>query len=216
MKAMVKKFICVAGLTCSSLLMATNANAALMSVSGPASNAGAMAQIIMAPTLALDSAATNLGQQGFNEQQNVLLTSSINVDGGTIAAGTRVNSHMIFLNKGRNAGIVHFGVDWTFSNRILGVMSDFGGNLETSTTSILGSLSTTYPNAGFPARGLEANDSYSFLGNVLTVNMRVTEPGDWIRVVTAVPIPAALPLMGGALAGLGFLGWRRKRSSTAA
>lgn len=30
--------------------------------------------------------------------------------------------------------------------------------------------------------------------------------------VTAVPIPAALPLLGGALAIGGFLGWRRKRS----
>ena len=34
--------------------------------------------------------------------------------------------------------------------------------------------------------------------------------------VSAVPLPAALPLFGGALSVMGFLGWRRKRASAAA
>jgi len=40
--------------------------------------------------------------------------------------------------------------------------------------------------------------------------MEVTEPGDWIRVITAsaVPIPAAIWLFGSAL--LGFVGMRRR------
>ncbi|WP_422038293.1 hypothetical protein [Roseibium sp.] len=210
--------------------MATNANAVITSVSGPNSSAGVAAAIIANPAHVLDDVTTNSGQQGFNEAQNVVLGSAISVDGGSIAAGTTVNSHMIFLNSSGNALISHFSVDWTFSGTILGVMSDKGGTLEAATSSVLGALGTNYtvpfPGSGaaapFNARGLEqndgqgdgSNDGYSINGNVLTLGMKVTEPGDWIRVVTAttVPIPAALPLLGGALAIGGFLGWRRKRS----
>ncbi len=34
---------------------------------------------------------------------------------------------------------------------------------------------------------MEGGDSYSVAGNQITVNMIVSQPGDWIRVVTAVP-----------------------------
>ena len=33
--------------------------------------------------------------------------------------------------------------------------------------------------------------------------------------ISAVPVPAALPLFVSALAGMGFLGWRRKRIAAA-
>ena len=52
------------------------------------------------------------------------------------------------------------------------------------------------------------SQSYIVSGNQITVSMRVTEPGDWIRVVTT-PEPATLAvlLIGG---GLALLGRRRK------
>ena len=37
----------------------------------------------------------------------------------------------------------------------------------------------------------------------------VTNPGEW----TVVPLPAALPLFATAIAGMGLLGWRRKRKA---
>jgi hypothetical protein len=94
------------------------------------------------------------------------------------------------------------------------------GSLEVASTPILGAVGTAYAAAPFRARGLETNvgpngpnDGYAIAGNMQTifVGMRVTEPGDWIRVVTAansVSEPGTMVLLGGGL--LGLLGFRRK------
>lgn len=98
--------------------------ASIVSVVGPDSSLGTAPAIIAAPFKVLDDTVTNTGMQGFNEAQGVLLGAAINVDGGTVAAGTRVDSHMVFLNSAGNGRLGHFEVDWTFSGAILGVMSD--------------------------------------------------------------------------------------------
>jgi len=60
---------------------------------------------------------------------------------------------------------------------------------------------------------LGPGDGYSIInGNELQLAMRVSEPGDWIRVVTAaevsaVPLPASAFLFGPAV--LGFIARRR-------
>ena len=192
---------------------ATSANAELLSVSGPASSAGTLAEIISAPEFVTNSNAFNTGLQGFDEQQGVVLMDPLSVDGGVIAAGTRVDSHMIFLNKqnGVPGRLSHANVEWTFSGEILGIMIDVNGLDEMASTAVLGALGTTYDT--FNNRGLEGNDLISFAGVTLTTSFLVTQPGDWVRVITAseIPLPAGLPLFLAGMAGLGFV--KRKKQT---
>ncbi len=182
------------------------------------------AEIIPAPQDALDDDVENSAMQGFNEAQGVLTSVAHGIDGGgSIAAGTLVDSHMIFLNSTGTTAIGHFDVTWTFDGAILGVMSNQSGTLEAASTFELGNPATNYTvgagAAPFSARGLEgignpsSGDGYTILGNTITVGMYTNEPGDWIRVVTnPVPVPGAFLL--GSL-GLGFASWRLKRRRTA-
>jgi hypothetical protein len=162
----------------------------IVSVASAAITAGNQ---IAAPASVIDDppGATNSVIEGFDQAQGVLLTAPLNVDGGAIPAGTVVDSHMIFLNT---TGVV-FASDtstFTFDKPILGVMSDRLGTLEAASNALLGALGTTYPGS-FGARGMEPNggnsggpnaDGYLVSGNTIIVRMHVTEPGDWIHVVT--------------------------------
>jgi hypothetical protein len=204
------------------LSLSSMVNAALISGTGDASSEGSFASIIIpGPGEVTDTVGTNSGQQGFDEEQGVLTSSVYLTDQGSIAARTRVDSHMIFLNSPDDDSpydlIEHFNVLWTFDGAILGVMSDQSGTYEGASTPQLGLSGTTYDI--FSNRGLEdndANEGYVLMGalgvaNSMTVDMRVTQPGDWIRVVTqssVVPVPAAIWLFGTAL--LGFVGMSRK------
>jgi len=189
-------------------VMAGQANADLIGVAGGPSTAGALPSIIPPPPFALDTMVTNLGQQGFDEVQDYVTSGAYSMDAGVLAAGSFVDSHMIFLNAPAGIGsITHTNVLWTFSNPIIGVMSDSIGALEVASTPELGAAGTVYPAAPFGARGMEGADTYSFVAgsNQLLVNMYVSQPGDWIRVVThATPIPGAalLGMIGLSVAGV--------------
>src|SRR5687767_13110713 len=54
--------------------------------------------IVAPPAQVLNAGVTNSQQWGFNERQGVLLGFPLAVDNGSLAAGTVVDSHMIFLN----------------------------------------------------------------------------------------------------------------------
>jgi len=211
----------VVGTVVATLMATSMSTAAIVGVSNNTSTLGAQAEILdpsASPFSVLNGDVENRGQQGFDEQQNVLLGSALDVDGGTISAGTSVASHMIFFNQSSNSTSLqsHERVLWTFSHQILGVMSDRNGVLEGKSTGILGNSNVTYPSTTpgdpiFSARGMEGDDTYSIIDPyTLSVSMYLTQPGDWIRVVTAVPLPPALPLYGAGVALLGFIGWRRK------
>lgn len=190
----------------SAMLFSVQSHAAL--ISGP--------DIIAAVSVQEDS-PTNSAQQGFNEMQGVVLSRDITVDGGIISQGTRVDSHLIFLNT-QGGTRADDRQQWGFDGDILGVMSNSNGSLMKASNDLLaafGDYFTTGSSLPFNAAGLESNnilngDGYTFLGSVLDLRMVVTEPGDWIRVVTVsqVPVPAALWLFAPALMGL--IGMRRK------
>lgn len=192
------------------------ARGTLISVMGPESTSGYAPEIIEAPSDTRNNVTPYSRQVGFDEKQGVMLPSDVKVDGGgVVAAGTMVSSHMIYLERLRGAGqpasVWHLGVDWTFDGPILGVMSSINGGREAASQSILGLYTTT--DAQFSHRVMEANDTYSSSGSTLTVNMKVTEPGDWIRVVTLAPLRSRVPETGGWMAAvigvLSIAGMRR-------
>ena len=201
-----KHWLSVAALGC--LIGTGSLGAALVSVTPDG-------EIISAPSMVFNAGVINDHQQGFNEKQNVLLLAPLAVDSGFIAPGTVVDSHMIFFNI-VSGSAEDLGIEWTFDGPILGVMSDQDGLLEGASTALLGNPATLYPSP-FDSRGFESNDSYLISGNVLTVNSHVTQPGDWIRVITQsqikVPEPTTYLLLIGFLAMVAVV--QRKRRVTA-
>ena len=200
-------------------LTSGSANAAVVGVSG-------QMEILATPT-----SVTNLfpfdndAMQIFNEVQNLVLGSALTLrdaSGGSaviIAARTRISSHMIFLNRTTTGtALVRTGMA-TFDGIVLGLITS-SARLD-ATDALLGAIGTTYQlstTRGFGNRGLEGKEGAFALSNggeTLALTLRVTKPGDWIRVVTlsAVPVPAAGFLLIGALGGLAAL---RRRKAVAA
>lgn len=156
----------------------------------------------------------------FNESQGVTLGAALTTDQGTIAAGSIVDSHMVFLNRddtnSGTANLVDLDAEFTFSGRILGTMSDRNGAARMVPSDFLGGI-FTYDN--FNARGLETTGTYADTFQIggandtsLFAQFNVTQPGDWMRVVTvsSVPLPAGALLMASGLAGFAAMRRRKK------
>jgi len=130
---------------------------------------------------------------GFDELQNVVLTSPLAIDlpGGSIPAGTRVKSHYVFFDPSASSTI---GGTAIFDDDILGIMTSTN-TLQTS--DFLGAPGTNYLSPSM--RGLESNDSAVITdARTVTVSFFASSPGDYIRVITA-PEPTTLSML--ALAG---------------
>jgi hypothetical protein len=168
------------------------AYAAIIAVDGPPSSRGEAAAIIVAPPSVYDDAFFADAMRGFDERQGVVLRKKLLVDGGSVAAGTAVDSHLIFLSPYPDHPTRHVAVTWRFSGPVLGVMSDTHCSLQMQTHPLLGNPGTQYPGrSAFRGMELRLGDHYEFDGETLTVTMTVPQLGDWIRVITAAGYPAA-------------------------
>ena len=165
----------------------------------------------------------------FLEQQNVTLTSPVNVGvtapgmwvccsglpTGTIPAGTTVDSYLMYAAPITNSpGDIgrDFQGSITFGNgeKILAVIVGYTGIA--ATDGMLGAPGTVYPAPDCTTCGLENGDSVTLSANMETVyvNFRVAAGSmDSIRILTTTPEPADFALLGSGLVALGLISRRR-------
>ena len=156
----------------------------------------------------------------WDEAQNLTLNSDLVLDSGvTIASGTTISSHMIQWDPSKpytNGNWQHATVN--FDAEIIGFI--FDDKKLGNTDSLLGATGINYDS--FEYRGLESdpltgtNDDYIVFsgGNSFDLHMRASNPGDWVRVITApVPEPSTLGLMFGGLGLVGLMAFRARKES---
>lgn len=152
---------------------------------------------------------------GFDEDQNIVLPGPISVDvlapgggAGVLAAGTTVASHYIYYDP------VNANVEgWVkFDAPVLAILSSTANMLATD---FLANTGVTYLNPSL--RGLEAGD-FATIDSLdafrINIDFTASNPGDYIRVLTAfspaaAPAPGALLILGAGLLLIGAL--RRRR-----
>ncbi|MEP2101127.1 MAG: PEPxxWA-CTERM sorting domain-containing protein [Parasphingorhabdus sp.] len=169
-------------------------------------NGGVFQQLNPAPGFTLgDNNQQSNNLFAFDEQQSVTLAAAV----GGLAAGTVVNSHYVFFDPGPSRRAIGY-VD--FDGDILGVL-DAKSDMDLTDAS-LGNPNVNYLSVAL--RGLESADSFNVVGDRLNLNFRASDPGDYVRVLTAapaVPEPATWAMM---IGGFGLVGgaMRRRRKMT--
>ncbi len=125
---------------------------------------------------------------GFDESQDILLTTPLVVDvGDPIAAGTIVASQYIFFDPGPSE---HMIGTITFSSKILGIITDRG---KLDATDSLADTGIDYLTPIYV--GLEPGDSVTISGpDEVSFDTTASSPGDYVRVLTAAVDPMLDPV----------------------
>ena len=153
---------------------------------------------------------------GMNERTGVTLAAPVTIDGGTLAAGTKVDSHIVFSDFVATSGIV---AKVKFAGTIVGIITRSNPtNFLTPTNPIFGLLGTTYLNAN--NWGMENGALFAGLteGVVISGSNEITFTStgigpDYVRVLTVpVPEPGSVAVLSLGAVGLVFAGYRRRRN----
>ncbi len=188
---------------------------------------GAIMEIAPPPSVELDALQSNSTIFAFTEMLELTLGKDVAVDitspgfynepgdltPGSIGAKTAVDVYFIHFDP--VVGLVNLLGSITFDQDILGVIV-LNESLD-ATDGTLGFPQTAYP-TGLINRGLDFGGVYSdFITlsedrRTISINWQATRKVDQIRIITAIPAPSALVLLGlGGLAGT----TRRRRKQEA-
>lgn len=210
-------------MACAALAGATT-NAAILGVTGFGVHETDLTQVGYTANY-FDDPTTAAPIHFWNEKQDVTLTSALLVDivaqgtyhspfssaNASIAAGTRVNSHYAYQDP---VGSATTTATVRFDAPILGIIILSGTNNASDklmkSDHLIPAGPTSIPANHFNARGLEMGpEIVTWLSpNEVTLKLASSNPGDQVRIVTAVPEPGTLLA---AAIGIGGLLSRRMR-----
>lgn len=129
-------------------------------------------------------------------------------------SGQSVDSWLVFWDPAPpGSPRAHGTVSWDQS-----ILNVFSTRNDLMTTGALGFERAGYTYNYTTYVGIEASqgDSVSFLGKTMTLDFTASDPGDYVRVFTAVPEPGTYAQLAAGLWVIGWMARRRLRASAAA
>jgi hypothetical protein len=168
----------------------------LFGLSGPASDANAATVLWTVQSATFNDGGTLSGSFDFDATTTTYSNVALTTTTGQVLTGDSYSSCQ-FGNTCPGA-FIGFGVIRLLNLVFAAALTDAGGTVGFG----LGPTGTT-----------EENEAFSFPPTVLASRNLISGGVTGVPDVSAVPLPATLPLFATGLGALGLLGWRRKRKA---